>query len=70
MARIVLADNFSSYSTLQAVADYFKKLGHEVSIFRDGSQARPILESVTPDVLLISTILPYFDGIQILEMMN
>lgn len=45
----------------------FKKLDFEVFIARDGSEAIQILDTYTPDAVLLDIMMPNIDGYQTLE---
>ena len=65
MAKILIAEDDKSLASAYRVK--LSKAGFEIKMASDGQEALDILESFTPDVILLDLIMPVKDGFSVLE---
>lgn len=70
MLRIVLADDNKEFCSI--LSDYFSKIDNMqiVGIAHDGNQALNLIEKNEPDLLILDIIMPYLDGLGVMEKMK
>ena len=68
--KIVIADNSIEFAKeLKNYINTYEDM-KVIKIARDGAMAIKVIKKLNPDVALIDIIMPYIDGIGVLEMMN
>lgn len=65
MKRILIVDD--EPNIVMSLEYTFKKRGFEVFIARDGSEALEIIETNTPDLIILDIMMPKVDGYQTLK---
>lgn len=65
MAKILVAEDDKFLASAYRVK--LSKAGHEIKIASDGQEALDILNTFTPDVILLDLIMPVKDGFVVLE---
>jgi DNA-binding response OmpR family regulator len=68
MSHILIVDDDSDIKNLMEF--FLKKKGYEVTTASDGNKALEVLESVTPDLIIIDMLMPGMDGVRTIEEMN
>jgi len=65
MKTILIADD--EHKILMSLEYSFRKNGYNVYIARDGSEVLEILNTLTPDFILLDIMMPKLDGYSTLE---
>jgi two-component system, OmpR family, alkaline phosphatase synthesis response regulator PhoP len=60
MKKILIADD--EHKILMSLEYSFRKIGYEVFIARDGTEVLDLLQTITPDVILLDIMMPNLDG--------
>lgn len=65
MKKILIVDD--EPNIVMSLEYIFKKENFEVFIARDGAEAIEIVESITPDIIILDIMMPNVDGFQVLK---
>ncbi|MEQ8925961.1 MULTISPECIES: response regulator transcription factor [Fulvivirga] len=65
MIKVLIVDD--EPNIIMSLEFLIKKIGYEVYIARDGSEAMTIVESEKPEIVILDIMMPFVDGYEVCE---